>query len=435
MGTLNSFYAFVFFVLIMLSSLSLAQVRIRPSHAEPQELVSLKDASVKELLAILSRPDKQIRVSDDTAARSHRISLWDRARSLLAPHLDEARPLLFEMLSGETADTRANALGVLTMDQTENLEHMRVTFVTLLADPSRRVRIASGLILRKVKDAEVENALLAALAKADAERPRSAAADEEIRILVQAICTTPLSDEKVIPALVRLLDESHSSRIIVWTTLQASAPLSKSERFGKELISQYWHILSTTEDDSLPYVATGAMQDSDKISLAYLRMAASIANSKARGYAAAELVSHTGFDPVSEKKLFNRLLRDKSPWVRRCVISSLCMRAAGINPRFQVSTAVRMCVEDSDESVKQRALQGVFDVLYRAPKDMKTDILRDQKCSVPKTMMTAFGNDALRPIIINQTGLLAGENWHSTDGINAANRTLSWWQDRKDESP
>jgi hypothetical protein len=170
------------------------------------------------------------------------------------------------------------------------------------------------------------------------------------------------------------------------------------------------------------------MRDHDDRTLAYLRNACDIANPKARRYATAELVSHNGFDPRREKNVFKGLLEDKSPWVRTSVISSLCMRADGIDPKHRISTALRMSDEDPARRVRVRAVGGVFDVLRRIPKDVQADVMKDRQLALPQRMTNALADDVLRDVVVFQTGQLAGQFWwHPREGAVAVKRAKDWW--------
>ena len=408
------------------ASNSLAQDELKFKQIDPPVLAALEDKSAKELVAILLQPEIQVRVPDNSRAQSHMVSLWDRAVSLLMTKLDEARPLLVELLNEESVDARVNAIRVLLNDDGKNLEDLRPRFLELLADPAPSVRILSARILPKIKNKEVETALLDALTNLHAKRS-SSTVDSEIRVIVSALCTGPLEKEKVVKALLGILDESRSSRTVVWTTIQASTQLSRSKRYGADLVVRYWHILSTTEDDSLPYIVTGAMQDDDERTLPLLRKIESIANAKARGYAAAELVAHSGFDPQSEKALFKKLLNDASPWVRTNVIASLCTRIKGLTPKLKISIALKLFADDLDGGVKERALVGVFDVLHRTPKDARSDLLTDPELSIPTKMVNALGEKSLQSVIIYQTGHLAEVKWQANEGKNAIYKARNWW--------
>jgi hypothetical protein len=107
------------------------------------------------------------------------------------------------------------------------------------------------------------------------------------------------------------------------------------------------------------------------------------------------------------------------------------MRTTGVAPKYQISTALKLFDEDSDKSVRASALIGVFDVLRRAPRELRADILSDPGISLPERITNALADNALRDIIINLTGELAGEPWHPRDGTTAVNKTLNWWQEWK----
>ena len=412
---------------------SLAQVGRRSNQDEPPELTALNDKSVKELVAVLSQPEKQIRVPDNTAAQSHTVSMWDRASRLLASKLEQARPMLVEMLDSETAATRANAIKVLLADNAKNLNDLRPRLIKLLSDSSRAVRIACARILPKIKNEGVENELLEALSRAHSERPRSGECDSEIRTIVSALCHGPLQKEKVVEALLDVLDESNSSRTVVWTTIQASTNLSRSEQFGNDLLERYWQILKTTNDDSLPYIVTGAMLDNDERTLDYLRKVESITNPQARGYAAAELLSHSGFDPEQETELFESLLHDQSPWVRNNVIASLCVRGNGVSPKFQISIALMLCDEDADNGVKVRAIVGVFDVLRRTQKEARAKLIADPELMLATKMIEALEHESLLAVVVYQTGQLAGQTWRADQGEAAIKKARNWWRQQMDD--
>ena len=149
-----------------------------------------------------------------------------------------------------------------------------------------------------MKDSATEDALIAALPRAEIIKRALETDDSEAQVLLEALCWNALDEGKVISAVAPLIDEKQFPMSLVWNAMQKNTVLSRSAEFGNQLIERYWTVLRTTQDDSLPYIATGAMNDNDERTLVYLRRSLEIANPKARGYAVAALVhrrhSHLG---------------------------------------------------------------------------------------------------------------------------------------------
>ena len=311
----------------------------------------------------------------------------------------EARPLLLPMLNSEHADIRLNALEVLLADGREHLEPTRQKFIELTLDSDQRVRMISFQILFKVKDVTAENALLAALARAETTGQSGESNDKEICAAVQALCWSPVDAEKVISAVTPLIDEQRSSVAVVWNTMQSSSGLGRSAITGGRLIARYWSVLSTTANESLPYIATGAMDDNDDRTLEYLRKFAEIANPKARGHAAGKLVRHTKFDPKREQVVMQQLLSDQSPWVRLQTIGNLCERKSGTDCSWLVQTAMNLARIDPDKAVVKNAVEGVFDALGNASREDRSLIWLDAKLNLANFMIQRLDNDDLRRLI------------------------------------
>jgi hypothetical protein len=115
----------------------------------PSVSASFRRAGTGGLVALLSHPERHFRERNRTVIGYRDVSLWDRAITELCARLDEARPLLVEMLSSPDADTRANALAVLAADKPENLRPLLPRLQPLLSDPSAKVSAASVRIFQR----------------------------------------------------------------------------------------------------------------------------------------------------------------------------------------------------------------------------------------------------------------------------------------------
>jgi hypothetical protein len=262
------------------------------NQEEPEALTRLQTASVDELIEVLARPDVGVRVGSQNVLRYAIVSMWQRAADRLVGAMDEARPHLAKMLESECADTRANALEVMLKDRVGQLIPLKPRLIELSRDPNRRVRIDTFRVFARfrVKDAATEDALIAALPRAEILKRGGVSDDSEAGVLLEALCWNALDEGKVISAVAPLIDEKRFRQSLVWNAMQTSTLLSRSAEFGDQLIERYWTVLSTTQDDSLPYIATNAMNDNDERTLVYLRRYTEIANPKARAHAIAALV-------------------------------------------------------------------------------------------------------------------------------------------------
>ena len=399
---------------------------------EPEALTKLRTASVDELIEVLSRPDVGVRVGSQNVLRYDIISMWRRATDRLVRAMDEARPHLVKMLDSECADTRANALEVLLRARSGNLIPLKPRLIEMTRDPNRRVRIGTfRLLARFVKDAATEDALIAALPRAKILKRSVGTDDSEARVLLEALCWNALDEGKVISAVAPLIDEKQFRQSLVWNAMQKSTLLSRSAEFGDRLIERYWAILSTTQDDSLPYIATGAMNDNDERTLVYLRRYLEITNPKARGYAIAALVSHGRFAPWREDELMRKLLNDPLPWIRSMVIANLCGRKEVTEPEWMMRTVFEVSRTDPDDNVQDAALSGVFAVLSKVPKDQRQRLLDDPQLGLAQFMLDGLGNDVLRNSIIAQTGNLVAEKRHLLEKSEGLRKCRMWWEDHK----
>ncbi|MCE9611048.1 MAG: HEAT repeat domain-containing protein [Chthoniobacter sp.] len=367
---------------------------------------------------------------DESPRGSHSVSMWERAIAALQGKREQGRPLVAGMLRSENTDTRANGVAVLMSDERQHLEPYRASFLKLLADRSARVRMNSAAILAKVKDQDTESALLKAIFRDDA-------SDDEIRIIAATLCTEPVDEGKVIPAMVRLMDKSRSSMAVIWTTMQASARLAQSKAHGEKLIACYWQVLSTTSDSGLASIAAGAFPKDDERTLKYLRQSADIANPVVRQYAVSALAGHGGFDPQREAGLFKKLVNDSHPRARAWFIGSLCSRKRGISTRYHIPIALKIWHDDPDEEVQTCALNSIFDVLeqltvYQLLKD-RSLIMADQTLSLPHKMLDVLngqGKESWRRIILFRTGALDFKLRSIPDGARAA-EVKAWWQSQE----
>ena len=401
-------------------------------HEEPEALTKLQTASIDELIEVLSRPNVGVRVGSQNVLRYEIISMWQRATDRLVRAVDEARPHLVKMLDSECADTRANALEVFLRARSENLNPLKPRLIELTRDSNRRVRIGTFRLLSKfVKDAATEDALIAALPRAEIIKRALETDDSEAEVLLDALCRNALDEGKVISAVAPLIDEKKFPMSLVCNAMQKSTVLSRSAEFGDQLIERYWTVLSTTQDDTLPYIATGAMNDNDERTLVYLRRSLEIANPKARGYAVAALVHHGRFAPWHEDEIMRKLLNDPLPWTRIMVIANLCTRKEVTEPEWLLRTALEVSHTDPDDEVQGTALSGVFRVLSKVPKDQRQRLLSDPQLGLAQFMLEGLDNDVLRKSIIAQTGNLVAEEWHLLEKSEGLRKCRMWWEAHK----
>lgn len=408
---------------------------------EPEAFTRLATATPAELVEVLCQPNISIRVPDRTVLQSHLESLWDRAKWRLRPVPAEARPRLARMLENDSLDIRLNGLDVLQTEEWGHLPPLRQTLIRLTTDPDRRVRIASIGLLARVKDQAAENAFITALSRLESNGPKDSSNDEEARAVIDALCFKPYDAAKVASMVAPLIDEKRSSLTVVWTAMQYSGDLSQLPDIGDELIARYWRILSTTADDSLPYIATGSMSDDDERTLIYLRKFAEITNTKARGYAAGKLMTHSLFEPRREGELMRQLLSDSSPWVRRLTIgnlcergNNLCARGKGAEPEWLVETAMNLAQKDPDKEVAEDAVTGVFRALGNASKDDRKRIWLDPKLGLAKFMIERLDSDDLRRLIVVQTSEVSGGQWGALEEPEGLRICRAWLEQQAKES-
>ncbi|MFC2172049.1 hypothetical protein ACFLU6_05390 [Acidobacteriota bacterium] len=273
----------------------------------------------------------------------------------------------------------------------------------------------------------MEDALLTALSDASFGKSSGPMEDTLIRTIVESLCKKPLSEDKVIPALVRLIDESQFNYRVISTAIGESKPLSRSKAQGTALLARYWHVLSTTQNERLILAVSYAMNEDDDRILTFLRKARDIDNPRARGYAAAALVSNHGFDLQREARLIKKLLKDRSRWVRISVIRSLAARYKGIDPEYQIKVLLKIFAKHSAFEERVRALRGVFDVLARMPRDARAKYLADRHVGLPKRMIEYLDDQSFRPTIVSGTRRIASLGWHGTEGNTEVEKTKEWW--------
>lgn len=392
---------------------------VRRTRPLPPALERLTKASVVEQVAALTQPDVILRVGDDTPAGSHNVSLWEFTRHLLQDRADVARPLLLSLLTSPEEDTRVNALLALTgVHQSEayfeTLRPFVSLFLPLLDDPKTRVRTAAAPLLRRVKDARTEVALLKTLARAKD--------NEETKELLEAVGAEPLFQEaRVAQAVLERLDEARWSTEVIFAAFRSSYALSSSKTQGEQLIAAYWRILSTTKENSLLFIFPGPLSLTDIRTLPYLRQAPRIVNPKARDTAVGLLLRHEHFDPRQEARLLETLLHDPEPSVRATTIGGLCARKQPAAPAERARLAFAVVEEDKELRVQQTALLGAFTLLRDTP-----ELCRELSAGV----LAALEKENLRAIVICQTGALAKTAWRPEDP-GVLEKVRAWWQEQK----
>lgn len=385
----------------------------------PPALERLTKASVAEQVAALTRPDVILRVGDDTPAGSHEVSLWEFTRRLLQNRAAEARPLLLGLLTSPEEDARVNALQALTgvhqgESYFETLRPFVSQFLPLLDDPKTRVRAAVAPLLRRVKDARTEEALLRTLARAKDE--------DETKELLEAVGGDPLfQEERVAQAVLEHLDEARWSRAVVFAAFGSSYIVIRSKTQGEKLIAAFWRILSTTKENSLLFIFPGPLSLTDPRTLPYLRQAPRIVNPKARDTAVGLLLRHEHFDPRQEARLLEILLHDPEPSVRVTTIGGLCARKQPDARAERARLAFAVVEEDKEPRVQQAALLGAFTLLRDTP-----ELYRELAAGV----LAALEKENLRPIVIYQTGALAKTAWKPQDP-GVVEKVRAWWQEQK----
>lgn len=395
----------------------------------PEAVALLRDASVEELIAVLSRPDERIRVpTPGLRVGSVPGSMWEVALELLASKREEARPLLEQMLNSNSPNTRNNAVHAFIGYDPMVIDDLKPKFIGMLGDPSPRVRLTIVRLLGRMKDEAVEAALLKALSKADAPPSQNDKSNDEIVAIVQCICSNPIAEDLVISRIEPLIDLRHSTSSVTWTTIQASAPLARERPTGKALLARYWKVLRTTRDELLASVAADGLHEKDSRTLVYLRDTPSLRNPRIRAVAAGQLVAHADFDPLREKKLFDLLLHDKDPWVRRNVLGSLCGRQTGIAPEFQVKCALRMLSNDSDKDVRQNALADIIEFLRYVGLEVRNVLIKNPKLALADRMIEACDNAEMQQVVVYQTAMLANQKWQPEEHVA---ETKKWWENQK----
>lgn len=396
-----------------------------------QGLERMRGAPLNEVLEVFTGKDYLVQVPGNPrgVVQTKSVSVIDVASSALAARIEETREPLLKLLESESHRVRARVLGVLARDDLARLAALKPKVVPMLKDHLREVRRNAVELLAKVKDEPVEIALVEMLGRRD---PVIGSGDEfsEISRAIEILCNKPVSEDRVVLALIPWLDESKANSWVVNNTIRATAPFSRSGPHAARLMECFWQILRTTGDDVLQMSVTRSWERDHPLSLAYLRRVGEITDGSARSKAAGALMHHAGFDPHKEMAVIESLLADPDAKVRAAAVSGLCHQPK-LAIGFRVAKALPFMASDPSAEVRNAAAQAILVKLTDLPAAEADALLVDPSLALAERMLAGLKDEALQGTIAFQTGWLSRKKGIDFSALPVDRRkeeAVAWWE-------
>lgn len=378
-----------------------------------EELERIKQSSARELTEMLSRPQAFITFHNNTVSGRSQVSVWWTVIDILAGRQDEARPFLKKMLASENASTRQNALFVLQKDEGENLVKLKNPLLRILDDSIVHLRAIAYRTLGKIGRKDIENRLLndlATLQDLPPKTPESARIlQHEMESIVQGLCTTPVQKEKVVRALISILDDPDSGQSLISVTIAQSEKLSRIQGIGDGLIAAFWRVIQNRSDCQVAFGVTNILQQKDPRPLPWLLQAAELKDTMARHELCGELLRNDHFEVVPHQDLLRQILADQNYIVRFEAMRYLHYISGKDNSIAALRIGLARLKVEPNLNIKTEAIVSLIALWGHLDSSDRED-LPELAHDFASTMLTEM-DGPLGNIVLRQTGYCRRVTW------------------------
>ena len=315
----------VLFLLGPILSSQAQGLRPRKVPKETQRKIDRIEAmSVPRLVKVFTEPEEVYRIPDHTVVGHHKAYNWGIAMNMLWQKMDEARPHLYELLDHHLATARFRALETLDRHD-EDLTPIRGKLFKLMEDRDHRVRWKAIQTLRHLDDARTEARMLDRIKELVKKRKKDENEVNELRTLVVSVCHRPHDADKIIAALIPLMDNPKAETRLVQQAISRTRLLRVSNTYprkspktvGPDLLECYWGILQRTDNYYLTNAACNGFFNFDSLAFPYLIRTAEIPHPNGRMAMTGQLFVHRQYKLSEHWDLIESLLTDKNSQVRK----------------------------------------------------------------------------------------------------------------------